>query len=32
VLPGDSIRALLPDLKSGKLAANWVLPEERDRR
>jgi hypothetical protein len=23
VLPGDCIRRLLPDLRSGKLAANW---------
>lgn len=32
VLPGDRIRTLLPDLKSGKLAGNWVPPKEGPRR
>lgn len=32
VLPGDSIRKLLPELKSGKLAGNWVPPKEVPRR
>ena len=32
VLPGDSIRKLLPGLKSGKLAGNWVPPKDGLRR
>ena len=32
VLPGDSVQKLLPDLKSGKLAGNWVPPKDGVRR
>ncbi|MDB5310622.1 MAG: serine protease [Gemmataceae bacterium] len=32
VLPGDSVRKLLPDLKSGKLSGNRVPPKEGPRR
>jgi S1-C subfamily serine protease len=32
VLPGDSVQKLLPDLKSGKLAGNWIPPKEEPRR
>jgi hypothetical protein len=29
-IPSDRIQQLLPDLKSGKLAANWIKPEHLD--
>jgi S1-C subfamily serine protease len=32
VLPGDIVQKLLPDLKSGKLAGNWVPPKQGVRR